>query len=188
VRTRRMQPIGATAILGGRILSGPEQLGKSMWDFMFSKGSGTFRFVFPLWLRVDLQAKIRIFKCPCPCPRPYHYPCQCPCLFTCSCNMHMNTNMNMNKNMNTDTDTDMDMNMDVEMYMDIDVDMEMDLNILKSKNEFKTFCRYNFLRCQIKTPNVRCRLSPVVGEVPTKRSSNHDPMIRHCRIIRRFGS
>ncbi len=27
---------------------------------------------------------------------------------------------------------------------------------------------------------------PVVGEVPTKRSSDHDPMIRHCRIIGRF--
>ncbi len=26
----------------------------------------------------------------------------------------------------------------------------------------------------------------VVGEVPTKRSSDHDPMIRHCRIIGRF--
>jgi hypothetical protein len=24
---------------------------------------------------------------------------------------------------------------------------------------------------------------PEVGEVPTKRSSDHDPMIRHCRII-----
>jgi hypothetical protein len=28
----------------------------------------------------------------------------------------------------------------------------------------------------------------VVGEVPTKRSSDHDPMIRHCRIIGRFES
>jgi hypothetical protein len=28
--------------------------------------------------------------------------------------------------------------------------------------------------------------SPVVGEVPTKRSSDHGPMIRHCRIIGRF--
>jgi hypothetical protein len=27
---------------------------------------------------------------------------------------------------------------------------------------------------------------PEVGEVPTKRSSDHDPMIRHCRIIGRF--
>ncbi len=29
---------------------------------------------------------------------------------------------------------------------------------------------------------------PVVGEVPTKRSSDHDPMIQHCRIIGRFES
>jgi hypothetical protein len=29
-------------------------------------------------------------------------------------------------------------------------------------------------------------LKAVVGEVPTKRSSDHDPMIRHCRIIGRF--
>jgi hypothetical protein len=26
----------------------------------------------------------------------------------------------------------------------------------------------------------------VVGKVPTKRSSDHDPMIRHCQIIGRF--
>jgi hypothetical protein len=31
-------------------------------------------------------------------------------------------------------------------------------------------------------------LKTEVGEVPTKRSSDHDPMIRHCRIIGRFES
>jgi hypothetical protein len=34
--------------------------------------------------------------------------------------------------------------------------------------------------------NQQHHLSSVVGEVPTKRSSDHDPMIRHCRIIGRF--
>jgi hypothetical protein len=27
---------------------------------------------------------------------------------------------------------------------------------------------------------------PMVGEVPTKRSSDHDPIIRHCRMIGLF--
>jgi hypothetical protein len=38
-----------------------------------------------------------------------------------------------------------------------------------------------------KNPNFGHR-EAVVGEVPTMRSSDHDPMIRHCRIIGRFDS
>ncbi len=33
-----------------------------------------------------------------------------------------------------------------------------------------------------------CKVGAVVGEVPTKRSSVHDPMIRYCQIIGRFES
>jgi hypothetical protein len=35
-------------------------------------------------------------------------------------------------------------------------------------------------------PDTEGGFQAVVGEVPTKRSSDHDPMIRHCRIIGRF--
>ncbi len=31
-------------------------------------------------------------------------------------------------------------------------------------------------------------LLPVVGEVPTKRSSDHDPIIRHCSDDRNFST
>ncbi len=41
---------------------------------------------------------------------------------------------------------------------------------------------FGFLECNL---YIDCKLS-AVGEVPTKRSSDHDPMIRHCRIIGLF--